>query len=95
MEALALHAVFMALVVGIVAAGIEDGIEKATKLMVPSIVVILAALAVFASRSPARRRATLLPLAGLRHAGGERDAVEVVVELETGRFSPSRWGWQP
>ncbi|KAB1193558.1 sodium-dependent transporter [Haloferax sp. MBLA0076] len=52
MDALVLHAVFMALVVGIVAAGIEDGIEKATKLMVPSIVVILGALAVFAFTLP-------------------------------------------
>ncbi|MFC7202318.1 sodium-dependent transporter [Haloferax namakaokahaiae] len=52
MDALVLHAVFMALVVGIVALGIEDGIEKATKLMVPSIVVILGALAVFAFTLP-------------------------------------------
>ena len=52
MDALALHAVFMALVVVIVAAGIEDGIEKATKLMVPSIIVILGALAIFAFTLP-------------------------------------------
>jgi NSS family neurotransmitter:Na+ symporter len=52
MDALVLHAVFMALVVGIVALGIEDGIEKATKLMVPSVVVILIGLAVFASTLP-------------------------------------------
>ena len=52
MDALVLHAVFMALVIGIVAAGIEDGIEKATKLMVPSIVVILGALAIFAFTLP-------------------------------------------
>ncbi|ELZ96741.1 sodium-and chloride-dependent transporter [Haloferax mucosum ATCC BAA-1512] len=51
-EALGLHAVFMVLVVGIVAAGIEDGIEKATKLMVPSIIVILGILAVFAFTLP-------------------------------------------
>ncbi|KTG08517.1 daunorubicin ABC transporter ATP-binding protein [Haloprofundus marisrubri] len=50
--ALALHAVFMTLVVGIVAAGIEDGIEKATKLMVPSIVVILIGLAAWAFTLP-------------------------------------------
>jgi NSS family neurotransmitter:Na+ symporter len=47
--AVAFHAVFMALVVGIVALGIEDGIEKATKLMVPSIVVIMVGLAVYAA----------------------------------------------
>ncbi|EJN59069.1 snf family na+-dependent transporter [Halogranum salarium B-1] len=52
MDALVLHAVFMALVIGIVALGIEDGIEKATKLMVPSIVVILIALAVWAFTLP-------------------------------------------
>ncbi|MUV58080.1 neurotransmitter:Na+ symporter, NSS family [Halogeometricum rufum] len=51
-EAIALHAVFMALVVGIVAFGIQDGIEKATKLMVPSILAILVALAVWAFTLP-------------------------------------------
>lgn len=51
-DALALHAVFMALVIGIVALGIEDGIEKATKLMVPSVIVILLALAVWAFTLP-------------------------------------------
>ncbi|SDY42693.1 sodium-dependent transporter [Halobellus clavatus] len=47
LDALVLHAVFMLLVVAIVAGGVEDGIERATKLMVPSIVVILGALAVW------------------------------------------------
>jgi len=47
-EAIAFHAGFMAVTAGIVAAGIEDGIEKATKLMVPSIVVMLVGLAVYA-----------------------------------------------
>ncbi|WP_338729389.1 sodium-dependent transporter [Haladaptatus sp. DJG-WS-42] len=47
-EALALHAVFMAITIGIVAFGIEGGIEKATKLMVPSIALILVGLAGFA-----------------------------------------------
>ncbi|GAA0287901.1 sodium-dependent transporter [Halobacterium noricense] len=47
-EAIAFHAVFMAITAGIVAFGVEDGIEKATKLMVPSIVVMLVALAVYA-----------------------------------------------
>ncbi|WP_267640168.1 sodium-dependent transporter [Haloarchaeobius amylolyticus] len=42
--ALALHAVFMALVVGVVALGVEDGIEMGTKLMVPAIVVLLLGL---------------------------------------------------
>ncbi|NHN41029.1 sodium-dependent transporter [Halorubellus sp. JP-L1] len=50
--ALALHFVFMALVVGIVALGVEDGIELGTKVMVPSIVVILVALAAWASTLP-------------------------------------------
>ncbi|QDX41717.1 sodium-dependent transporter [Salarchaeum sp. JOR-1] len=47
-DAIAFHGVFMALTAGIVAFGVEDGIEKATKLMVPSIVVILVGLAVYA-----------------------------------------------
>ncbi|WP_232686091.1 sodium-dependent transporter [Halobacterium zhouii] len=42
------HGVFMAVTASIVAFGIEDGIEKATTLMVPSIVVILVGLAVYA-----------------------------------------------
>ncbi|WP_049986864.1 sodium-dependent transporter [Halobellus rufus] len=51
-EALALHALFMIFVVAIVAGGVEDGIEKATKLMVPSIVVILGVLAVWVFTLP-------------------------------------------
>ncbi|WP_327052528.1 sodium-dependent transporter [Halomicrococcus gelatinilyticus] len=47
-DAVAFHAVFMALTAGIVAFGIEDGIEKATKVMVPSVLAILAGLAVYA-----------------------------------------------
>ncbi|WP_135534179.1 MULTISPECIES: sodium-dependent transporter [Halostella] len=43
------HAVFMAITVGIVAFGIEDGIEKATKVMVPSIILLLVGLAVWAT----------------------------------------------
>jgi NSS family neurotransmitter:Na+ symporter len=39
----------VAITVGIVAFGIEDGIEKATKLMVPSIVVLMVGLAAFAA----------------------------------------------
>ena len=47
--ALALHAVFMLITVGIVAAGVDEGIERATKLMVPSIVVLLLGLGVWAA----------------------------------------------
>ncbi len=43
-EAVALHALFMLLAVGIVAFGIEGGIERATKVMVPAIVLILVGL---------------------------------------------------
>ncbi|WP_135820811.1 sodium-dependent transporter [Halostella litorea] len=47
-DAVAFHALFMGLTAVIVAFGIEEGIERATKLMVPSIVVILVGLAVYA-----------------------------------------------
>ncbi|AQL44101.1 daunorubicin ABC transporter ATP-binding protein [Halorientalis sp. IM1011] len=47
-EAIAAQLVFLGIVVGIVALGIEDGIEKATKVMVPSIVVLLVMLALWA-----------------------------------------------
>jgi NSS family neurotransmitter:Na+ symporter len=47
-EAVAAQFLFLAISVGIVAAGIEDGIEKATKVMVPSIVVLMLALAAWA-----------------------------------------------
>ena len=46
-DAVVLHFLFMATTVGIVALGIEDGIEKATKLMVPSIIVLMIGLAAF------------------------------------------------
>jgi NSS family neurotransmitter:Na+ symporter len=48
-EAVAFHAVFMALTVGVVALGVTGGIERSTKLMVPSIVVLLGGLAAWAS----------------------------------------------
>ncbi|MFB6113649.1 MAG: sodium-dependent transporter [Halodesulfurarchaeum sp.] len=48
-DAVVLHAVFMFVTVGIVALGVEDGIERATKIMVPSIVVIMIGLAVWAA----------------------------------------------
>ena len=47
-EAILAQLVFLGIVVGIVALGIEDGIEKATKVMVPSIVVLLVMLALWA-----------------------------------------------
>ncbi|MDS0276993.1 sodium-dependent transporter [Halomicroarcula sp. S1AR25-4] len=46
------QAAFLAIVVGIVALGIEDGIEKATKVMVPSIVVLMVALAAWVTTLP-------------------------------------------
>jgi NSS family neurotransmitter:Na+ symporter len=49
---LALHALFMLLTVGVVASGVAGGIERTTKLMVPAIVVILVALAVWVSTLP-------------------------------------------
>ena len=48
-SAVGFHGLFMALTAGIVAFGVEDGIEKATKLMVPSILAILVGLAVYAA----------------------------------------------
>ncbi|MFC3959413.1 sodium-dependent transporter [Halovivax cerinus] len=46
--AIALHGLFMAATAVIVAFGVEKGIEKATRLMVPSIVVMLVGLAIYA-----------------------------------------------
>ncbi|MFT4883884.1 MAG: NSS family neurotransmitter:Na+ symporter [Natronomonas sp.] len=51
-EALAFHALFMAVTIGIVAFGIRGGIERATRVMVPSIVVLLIGLAVYAFTIP-------------------------------------------
>jgi NSS family neurotransmitter:Na+ symporter len=51
-EAIAFHAVFMAVTIGIVAFGIRGGIERATRVMVPSIVVLLVGLAVYAFTIP-------------------------------------------
>ncbi|PSP96625.1 daunorubicin ABC transporter ATP-binding protein, partial [Halobacteriales archaeon QS_1_68_44] len=51
-DAVALHFLFMAITVGIVAFGIEDGIEKATKVMVPSIVLLMIGLAAYAATLP-------------------------------------------
>ncbi|MCG1003682.1 sodium-dependent transporter, partial [Halobacterium noricense] len=41
------HAVFMAVTIAIVAFGIENGIERATKVMIPAIVVLLLGLGVW------------------------------------------------
>lgn len=51
-EAVAFHAAFMLLTVGIVAFGIERGIELATKFMVPSIFVLMIAIAAYAATLP-------------------------------------------
>ena len=51
-EAVLAQALFLTLVVGIVALGIEDGIEAATKLMVPSILVLMVGLAVWVTTLP-------------------------------------------
>jgi NSS family neurotransmitter:Na+ symporter len=48
-DALAFHAIFMALVIVIVALGVQRGIELAAKAMVPSLIILLAAVAVYAT----------------------------------------------
>jgi NSS family neurotransmitter:Na+ symporter len=47
--AVGMHALFMLATVGIVTLGIADGIERATKLMIPAILVMLLGLAVWAA----------------------------------------------
>ncbi|MXV60850.1 sodium-dependent transporter [Natronorubrum sp. JWXQ-INN-674] len=49
LEAILLHAVFMAAVIAIVAVGIERGIELAVKVMVPAIILITIGLAIYAA----------------------------------------------
>jgi NSS family neurotransmitter:Na+ symporter len=49
LDALAFHALFLLLVVVIVALGVQRGIELAAKLMVPSLIVLLAGLAIYAA----------------------------------------------
>ncbi|MEF8780672.1 MAG: sodium-dependent transporter [Haloferacaceae archaeon] len=49
MDSLAFHALFMALVIGIVALGVRRGIELGVKVMVPAIVVFLVGLAAYAA----------------------------------------------
>lgn len=51
-EAIAAQLLFLAIAVVIVAAGIENGIERATKVMVPSIIVIMVVLAGWAATLP-------------------------------------------
>lgn len=52
LPAIVIHGAFMLITIGIVAFGIERGIELATKFMVPSIVVFLIGLAIFAATLP-------------------------------------------
>lgn len=52
MDALALHAVFMLLVIGIVAFGVRQGIELSVKLMVPAIVILMVGFAVYVATLP-------------------------------------------
>ncbi|WP_158056281.1 sodium-dependent transporter [Halorussus halophilus] len=47
--AIAAHAVFMAITIGIVASGVTDGIERATKVMIPAILVLLVGMAAWAT----------------------------------------------
>jgi NSS family neurotransmitter:Na+ symporter len=47
--AIAAHAVFMVVTVGIVASGVTDGIERATKVMIPAILFLLVGLAAWAT----------------------------------------------
>lgn len=52
MDALFFHGLFTLLAVGVVALGIKRGIELATKIMVPAIVVLMVALAAYAATLP-------------------------------------------
>ena len=52
LDALLLHALFVVLVVGIVSLGIKRGIELATKLMVPTIGILMVLLAIYAATLP-------------------------------------------
>lgn len=51
-DAVAFHLLFMLIVVGIVALGVQRGIEIAVKLMVPSIIVLIIGLAIYAATLP-------------------------------------------
>jgi NSS family neurotransmitter:Na+ symporter len=52
LDAVAFHALFMLLTVGIVAFGVERGIELATKFMVPSVVLLMLGIAAYAATLP-------------------------------------------
>lgn len=52
LPAVGFHAAFMLVTVVVVAVGIEDGIELATKLMVPAVVVLMVGLAAVAATLP-------------------------------------------
>ncbi|MFC7079908.1 sodium-dependent transporter [Halorussus caseinilyticus] len=47
--AIAAHGIFMLVTIGIVASGVTDGIERATKFMIPAILVLLVALGAWAT----------------------------------------------
>ncbi len=49
LPAVGFHALFMIITIGVVAFGVADGIERATKVMIPAIIVLLVALAVWAA----------------------------------------------
>ncbi|WP_435358892.1 sodium-dependent transporter [Haloarchaeobius sp. DFWS5] len=57
MEAAGFHLLFLAITAGIVAGGIRGGIERATTIMMPVVVVMLVALAVWASTLSGASRA--------------------------------------
>ena len=48
LDTLVFHAIFMAIVIGIVGLGVQRGIELSVKIMVPAIIAIFAVLAVYA-----------------------------------------------
>ncbi|XVH31950.1 sodium-dependent transporter [Haloferacaceae archaeon DSL9] len=52
LDALLLHAVIMAAVIGIIVLGVREGIELAVKFMVPAIIVLLIALAAYGATLP-------------------------------------------
>lgn len=62
-DALLFHGLFMLLVIGIVALGVQRGIEVGVKLMVPAIILIFIGLAAYAitSRGPARPTVNTCP----------------------------------
>ncbi|WP_339104623.1 sodium-dependent transporter [Haloterrigena salinisoli] len=51
-NAIVYHAIFMALVAGIVSLGVREGLERAAKVMVPSVVILLVGLAAYGATLP-------------------------------------------